>query len=95
MKDGQRLFETVSLPLAASVLTLVPTAQFSYIAPEPSIDGKRLIVLTYPADQTQAVHDIVERFQNRQLTVRLYPFNQKLNLLRDHLLQRERSHAIR
>lgn len=95
MKDEQRSFETVSLPLAASILTLAPGSQFSYIAPEPSVDGRRLIVLTYPADQAQAVHDIGERFHNRQLTVPLYPFNQKLNFLRDHLLQRERSHAVR
>ena len=94
MSDEQKSFQTVSLPLAASVLTLVPGAQFATIAPEPSIDGKRIIVLTHPANQAQVVQDIVEQFHGRRLAVHLYPFNRALNALRDRLKQGERSHAV-
>ena len=95
MKDEQRSFETVSLPLAASILTLVPSSQFSHIAPEPSIDGKRVIVLKHPADQTQAVQDVLEQFHTRRLVVPLYPFNRVLNALRDRLKQDMGIHAPR
>ena len=94
MTDQQR-FETTTLPLAASLLSQVPGAVLLKIASEPSIDGKRLIVIGYPQDQVQAVQDLVQQFHSRRLVVPLYAFNRSLNTLRDRLKQDTGNHALR
>jgi len=90
-----REFQTTSIHLATAVLTHLPRAALLRITPDRSIDGKRAIIMQYPAEQSDAFQQILEDFQRRRLTVPLYRFNRALNLLRDHLLQHERSHAIR
>ena len=90
--EGQ--FETTSIHLAAAILVQVPYAALARIFPTPSVDGKRLIVLTYPASQTEVIRKVVEDFHGRRLVVPLYLFNRALNLLRDRLLQDKPDHAL-
>ena len=90
-----RDFETTSIHLAAALLTVIPDAQLSHIAPDPSIDGKRLIAVRCPVNQQTSVQRLAEDFYARRLTVPLYAFNRALNLLRDRLLQDRRPHAVR
>ena len=90
----QRRFETTSLPLAASLLVAVPGSSLTEISSEPSIDGKRLFIVAYPPEQTQAVRDLVERFHGRRLVVPLYVYNRVLNTLRDRLKQDTGHHAL-
>ena len=92
---GQREFETTSIHLSAAFLIHIPGATLCRITPEPSIDGKRLIAIRYPLSQQDAVQQLIEDFHARRLTVPLYSFNRALNLLRDRLLQDQRSHAVR
>jgi hypothetical protein len=80
-----RRFETVNLNLAAVLLSRIPDSQLASISPAPSIDGKRLLTIRYPADQEQAVQRLVERFVQRNLVVNLYDFNRTLNGIRDAL----------
>lgn len=83
----QERFETTNLPLAASLLAIVPDSSLIGISPSPSVDGKRVLMITYPADQELAVKQIVEEFSQRRLVVSLYFYNRALNLLRDQLNQ--------
>ena len=87
-------FETTSIHLATALLVQVPGATLAHVSPTPSIDGKKLITVSYPPDQAQVVEILVEQFRNRQLVVPLYVYNRVLNSVRDRLLQREGSHAI-
>lgn len=93
MVDSTR-FSTTSIHLGAAILTLVPQATLAEVSNTSPVDGKKLLTISFPADQEQAVAELVEKFHARMLTVPLYGFNRALNLLRDRLLQRERSHAI-
>lgn len=85
-------FETTSIHLAAALLVQVPGTTLAHVTPDPSIDGKRLIVLAYPPDQASAIQRIVAEFHSRRLVVPLYLFNRALNLLRDRLLSRQHLH---
>lgn len=87
-------FETTSIHLATALLVQVPGATLAHVAPTPSIDGKKVITLSYPPDQAQAVEILLEQFCNRRLVVPLYVYNRVLNSVRDRLLQHEGSHAI-
>ena len=78
-------FRTTSLPLAAALLSEVRAASIGGISNTPSIDGRKLISITYPPAQEQAVSQVAELFHQRRLTVGLYPFNRALNALRDRL----------
>lgn len=89
-----RDFETTSIHLAAAVLTHIPQADLRRISSDRPVDGKRLIVIAVPAEQAEAFQTLVEDFHRRRLTVPLYRFNRILNLLRDHLMQHKRPHAI-
>lgn len=99
MKEDQMTdleqFETTSIHLAAAVLTSIPTSHLASITPNPTIDGKRLIVIQYPLSQQGKVKRLAEDFHARRLTVPLYAFNRALNLLRDRLLQDRHPHAVR
>ena len=92
MTDQQR-FETTSLPLAASLLSSIQNAELVEISRDPSVDGKRLLIIGYPSTQTQAVNDLVNQFHSRRLVVSLYRFNRVLNALRDRLKQDASIHA--
>lgn len=92
MTDQQR-FETTSLPLAASLLSQISSAALLKISPETSIDGKRLITIAYPPNQTTAVKSLLEQFHSRRLVVSLYAYNRLLNALRDRLKQDVGIHA--
>ena len=89
-----RRFETTSLPLAAALLCQVPSATLLQVSSDPSIDGKRLLVVGYPPDQTQTMHDVVAKFHSRRLVVPLYLYNRVLNTLRDRLKQGVLDHAL-
>ncbi len=91
---GSKQFCTTSIHLSSAILTLIPCAALAEVSGTSPVDGKKLITLSFPADQEQAVGELVEKFHARMLTVPLYGFNRAINLLRDRLLQRERSHAI-
>ena len=91
--DQQR-FETTSLPLAASLLSSIQNAELVEISPNPSVDGKRLLIIGYPSTQTQAVNDLVDLFHSRRLVVPLYLYNRVLNTLRDRLKQGALDHAL-
>jgi hypothetical protein len=88
-------FETTSLTLASALLSQIPGAAVLSIAPEPSIDGKRLIVINYPSDEAQKALNLVRQFHARTLSVPLYPYNRVLNALRDRLKQDTGNHALR
>ena len=92
---GTGQFSTTSIHLGAAILTLIPSTSLAEISSSSPIDGKRLIVLSFPSDQQRAVDELVEKFHARMLAVPLYGFNRALNLLRDRLLQQRRSHAVR
>ncbi len=93
MTDQQR-FETTSLPLAAALLCQIPGAALLQVSVEPSIDGKRLLIIGYPPGQTQPVQEVVARFHSRRLVVPLYLYNRVLNTLRDRLKQGALDHAL-
>ncbi len=90
----QRRFETTSLPLAASLLSQITGATLLEVSPDPSVDGKRLLIVAYPPEQTQAVQNVVTKFHGRQLVVPLYIYNRALNTLRDRLKQDTSHHAL-
>ncbi len=90
---GEQCFETTSIHLAAALLISVPGATLAHITPAPSIDGKRVLTLRYSLDHAEALQKTVEDFHARRLVVPLYFFNRALNLLRDHLLQKEAGQA--
>ena len=92
---GSQRFETTSLPLAASLLCQVPSAILLQVSSKLAIDGKRLIVVGYPPDQTNAIREVIEQFYSRKLVVPLYFYNRVLNTLRDRLKQDEGCHAPR
>lgn len=88
-----RPFETTSIHLAAALLVQVQDAILAHVTSDPSIDGKRLIVVAYPPVQESTVQQIVTDFHSRRLVVSLYPYNRALNALRDRLKQGEGCHA--
>ena len=91
--EKSKQFTTTSLPLAASLLCHIPSATLLQVSSELSIDGKRLLIVGYPPDQTKAVQDTVEKFHSRRLVVPLYVYNRALNALRDRLKQGEGCHV--
>ncbi len=82
---GQRQFRTTSLVLSASLLTEIPGSFILSVSQTDSIDGKKVITLGYDAAQESEVKRVVEAFQQRRLTIPLYPYNVNLNALRDRL----------
>ncbi len=82
----RRLFETTSIHLASAILVHIPDSILIRVSNSPSIDGKRLIVLGYPAAAAQALHAVVEQFNTRRLVVPLYAYNRSLNTVRDRLM---------
>ncbi len=90
---ASKRFSTTSIHLGAAILTLVPHATLTEVSRTSPIDGKKLLTLSFPADQEQAVGELVEKFHARMLAVPLYGFNRALNVLRDRLLQREPNNA--
>ena len=95
MRTTMNEFQTTSLHLAAASLLHVPNSTLARITPTPDIDGKRVIVITYPLKQADTLHKVVEDFHARRLLVPLYHFNRTLNLLRDRLKQDEGYHVPR
>ncbi len=83
---SRRLFQSTSIHLSAAILVQIPGTTLAKVSDTPSIDGKRLIVLDYPADQAEALHRVVEQFHDRCLTLAIYPYNRALNMLRDRLM---------
>jgi hypothetical protein len=83
---GRRLFETTSIHLASAILVHVPDSILVRVSNSPSIDGKRLMVLAYPAAAAQALQAVVEQFNTRRLVVPLYAYNRALNAVRDRLM---------
>ena len=84
-------FETTNLCLGAALLAEVPGCSLAQISPTPSVDGKRLLTLTYPLPQEAEVRRVVEAFLQRHLLINLYVYNRSLNLLRDRLRQGEKA----
>jgi hypothetical protein len=80
---------TTNINLAACLLSLVPGSALEGVDPTPSVDGRRLIHISYPAAQHTAVRRLLAQFQARTLVVPLYPFNRQLNVIRDMLHQSE------
>ena len=94
MAKPQR-FETTNICLGAALLALIPGSSIASISTSPSVDGKRMLTLAYPAEQEHAVRQVIETFLQRRLLVDLYKYNLQLNSLRDQLHQKtsgERSH---
>ena len=87
---GQRQFRTTSLVLAASLLTEIPGSLVLSVSQTDSIDGKKIITLSYDPAQESEVNRVVEAFQQRRLTIPLYPYNVNLNQLRDRLHRGEK-----
>ena len=86
MTEPQRL-DMTNICLAAALLALVPGSSLVRISPSPSVDGKRIFTLAYPANQEPAVKQVIEEFSQRRLVVDLYAYNKTLNALRDQLHQ--------
>ena len=82
-------FETVNINLAAVLLSEIPGSQLLKIDPKPTVDGKRLLTVGYPASQEEVARRVITRFLNRELSVNLYAFNRWLNRIRDALHGRE------
>ena len=88
-------FETTNICLGAALLALIPDSSLSHISPLPSVDGKRLFVISYSADQKTAAGHIAEKFVQRRLVVNLYTYNRCLNAIRDRLNQSRNNCAMR
>lgn len=76
---------TLSLPLAAAILSIVEGSQIDNITEGREVDGKRVMCLSYPASCEAQVKELQEKYGRRKLTVNLYDYNQTLNNLRDAL----------
>lgn len=85
--DNVRRFETTNICLGAALLALVPGSSLVSISTSPSVDGKRMLTITYPADQESTARKTIEAFLQRRLVVDLYAYNKALNSLRDQLNQ--------
>ena len=88
MSKAQR-FETTNICLGAALLALIPGSSLVNISTSPSVDGKRMLTIAYPADQEPAARQVIEEFSQRRLVVDLYAYNKTLNGLRDQLHQQD------
>ena len=89
----EREFQTTNINLAAALLTRLSSGRLVRIDVWPSVDGKRLIHLRFPATQENTAHQIIESFLQRDLSLNLYGFNRNLNLLRDYLHGKKQDYA--
>lgn len=80
-------FETTNICLGAALLASVRGSSLFRISTSPSMDGKRTLTITYPAEQESTAKQVIEEFLQRRLTVPLYLYNVSLNSLRDQLHQ--------
>lgn len=83
---GEREFKTVSIHLAACLLC-IPGSKLAKVAPRPSIDGKRIIHIRYPSRYEETAQRLIQQFLHRTLSINLYEFNKRLNVVRDCLLR--------
>ena len=90
-KVFQKTFGTVSIQLAASILTEVSDTILAGIKPGQLIDGKKVILVAYPDERESDLQNVVQQFQSKRLSVPLFAYNVNLNLIRDELRRLEGS----
>ena len=84
-EDERETYETVSMQLAAAAMAEIPQVQLEGISADPTVDGKRVIKLAYPAAVCEQFGRLVADFGRKVLRPNLFNYNRQLNRVRDEM----------
>lgn len=84
-------FRSISLHLAAVLLTKIEQSSFVGIDSDQTIDGcKKIFLIDIPMQSCKIAEKLVSDFNEKQLSINLYFYNRNLNFLRDKLFRNKK-----